>query len=279
MANLRSTIRQSLTIQSVVIVFLLNGALTIAHGQTGPAADTLESAASDESASDESASVDHAAHIVTLIRGLGSRSFDARQQATRDLERVGGTAIPALEEASLSKNREIRTRTLGLLKGHLRGIDPNYAVQAEEALTRLAADPSHPSGRLAANILSDPLAKVRDHLVQTAQLMEQLKVRNIQFRRAAPPVRVLPIRRQLNLGVTSSISIADNMNGKLTIEIVNGKVQKMAVELPDGTKKNYDDLKTVKEKHPKLFERYEQIARANGYPLPKEKGDKLGPEN
>lgn len=210
--------------------------------------------------------------IDATIERLGARQFDVRQQATRDLQRVGGAAIPALESAAKSSDRETRMRALDLLKMHSRGSDAELSDSASEVLKRLASDKDHPAGRLAANILDNRLEKIRSQLQQQAALAQRIAAQNINLRiqmnpriaRAAAPIRLAPKRAVQN----GRVQISDNRKGKLQVQVANGKIKVIEVQLPDGTKKNYKDIKEVKEKHPDLFKRYEDIAKRSGYPLP-----------
>lgn len=210
--------------------------------------------------------------IASTIDKLGAREFDVRQLASRDLQRIGGAAIPALEEAAKSQDRETRMRALDLLKLHSRGSDVNLSEQATEILERLAKDKDHPAGRLAANILDNRLEKIRSQLQQQAQLMQRIRAQNINLRMQVVPgqrPQFAPVRPARPAARNAKVRISDNRRGQLFVEIANGKIKTLEVQLPDGTKKNYKTLKEVKEKHPELFKRYEAIAKRSGYPLPK----------
>jgi hypothetical protein len=208
--------------------------------------------------------------INDAIERLASKQFDIRQLATKQLKRVGASAIPALEQAAKSNDRETRTRSLDVLRTLLRGPDSDAADLASGTLKRLAADRSHASGRLAATILENRVEKLRVVLDQRALVLKQLQGgRGVMFpQRIAfrPPVFVpRPIGRPAN----ATITVSDNRHGRLRVQVVNGNIKLLEVQDPNGKKKTYSDLKKVKAAHPQLFGRYEAIARRNNYPLPK----------
>ncbi|HIM28806.1 MAG TPA: hypothetical protein EYG57_04530 [Planctomycetes bacterium] len=233
-----------------------------AHGLPASAANGEDSKLQDPKLQDR---------IENAIQRLASNQFDVRQLATKELQHVGATAIPALEKAAKSSDREMRTRSLDVLRTQLRGSDPKVAAEASATLKRLASDSSHPSGRLAATILEDRVEKVRAALNQRAMVMKQLQGRQaliFQPQRMAfrPPV---PLPRGIRGGGNATITVSDNRHGRLRIQVVNGKVKLLEVQVPNGEKKTYNDLNRVKTEHPQLFRRYETIARRNNYPLPK----------
>ena len=213
------------------------------------------------------------ARIATTIERLGAREFDVRQQAYRDLQRIGGAAIPALDQAAQSSDRETRMRALDLLKIHWRGSDAELSDTAEDVLKRLAQDENHPAGRLAANILDNRLEKIRSQLEQQAQFAQRIKAQNLNLRIRVMGARIIiPPGPALPGGggaKNATVKISDSRHGKMSVKIANGKITALEVILPDGTQKKYKDIKDVKEKHPDLFKRYESIAKRSGYPLPK----------
>ena len=58
-----------------------------------------------------------------LVQQLGSKSFAAREQATRALDAMGAAALPALRQAAGSRNLEIRRRAAGLLRNVERRVE------------------------------------------------------------------------------------------------------------------------------------------------------------
>jgi hypothetical protein len=56
------------------------------------------------------------AEIDALVEKLGSKQFNERESATRQLQKVGQAALPRLREAAKSKDREVRVRAEQLVK-------------------------------------------------------------------------------------------------------------------------------------------------------------------
>ena len=54
--------------------------------------------------------------VTQLVEQLGDARFDTRERATRRLIEIGSVALPALKQASLSKDREMRARAARALR-------------------------------------------------------------------------------------------------------------------------------------------------------------------
>jgi Leucine-rich repeat (LRR) protein len=64
----------------------------------------------------------HSKEVVEIVKQFGSSKFAEREKASKNLEKLGFSALPHLKEALSSKDAEVRTRTesfvLNLLKQH-----------------------------------------------------------------------------------------------------------------------------------------------------------------
>ena len=72
--------------------------------------------------------------IVSLIKQLASPNFAERQAASQQLAKLGEQAIPRLTAEALGDNREAVTRSVDILKGHLKSANEKLqsAAKAEK---------------------------------------------------------------------------------------------------------------------------------------------------
>jgi hypothetical protein len=92
--------RKLLAVLGLALVLLTAGAVTLRlqPGQGDPAEETSKD------------------RLTSLIRQLGDRKFAKREQAGKELEALGGEALPALRKATASDDPEIRRRADSLIR-------------------------------------------------------------------------------------------------------------------------------------------------------------------
>ena len=79
------------------------------------------------------------APVVALIKQLASSNFAERQAASQQLTKLGEQAIPRLTAAALGDNREAVTRSVDILKGHLKSANEKLQSAAKAALKKISA--------------------------------------------------------------------------------------------------------------------------------------------
>jgi hypothetical protein len=67
--------------------------------------------------------------VAKLIQQLGSEQFKEREEATRALEAIGAPALPALRQAAMSKDLEVRRRAVKLIVAIERRLDTARILQ------------------------------------------------------------------------------------------------------------------------------------------------------
>ncbi len=108
-----------------------------------------------------------------LIADLDAPEYARRLAATRQLERLGPRAIPALvETAESAVSLEAAIRAVEILKRFYLGGDNGAFEQAEAALTKLAESPNRPVAAAAADVLQRFGEHVR--LVHAVKQIERL---------------------------------------------------------------------------------------------------------
>ena len=76
--------------------------------------------------------------IATLVKQLDANAFAQRQKASEKLFAAGGKAIPALEKAAQGDSLEVTTRSIEILKKHLKTGTDETKTAAKAALEALA---------------------------------------------------------------------------------------------------------------------------------------------
>ena len=85
--------------------------------QPPPTAVEKPAAATESPVADEAVKVDVSEErIAELVEKLGSDRFEERETASRELQKIGEPALPALRNATQSKDREVRVRSEQLVK-------------------------------------------------------------------------------------------------------------------------------------------------------------------
>ena len=96
------------------------------------------------------------APVVALIKQLASSNFAERQAASQQLTKLGEQAIPRLKAAALGDNRETVTRSVDILKGHLKSANEKLQSAARAALEKISAIENGVGPRLAREALAPP---------------------------------------------------------------------------------------------------------------------------
>lgn len=91
----------------------------------------------DDSKSETAKATVSDAAIAKLITELGDADYQTRQKATRKLLSLGAAAVPSLEKAAESKDLEVMTRAIGILRSHY-PTDNDTTELVSDALERLA---------------------------------------------------------------------------------------------------------------------------------------------
>lgn len=212
---------------------------------------------------DESAAVDEA-QIARLVEQLDAPRFAERQTAQQQLADAGKGALPALEKAAQSENREVSGRALEVIERHFLGTDESLKAAAKESLERLAKSSSESAARRARDVLSPP------------------KPQTIQPQPGIPGLRVGGARIQIQVGGNAGGNFkkmtVKSVNGNKEIEIEeNGRKVKIVDDPANGIKvevtetkdgkettkkyeaKNAEELKT---KHPEAHKLYDEYSKA-----------------
>ncbi len=199
-----------------------------------------------------------------LIEQLDAPRFADRQAAQQDLADAGKEALPALEKAAQSENREVSGRASEVIQRHFQGEDEALKSAAKESLERLAKNASESVARRAKDIIAPPKPPL------PAQ------------QQGIPPLRVGGARIQIqfagNAGGNFKKLTVKNVNGVKEIEAEeNGRKVKIVDDPANGIKvdvtetkdgkettkkyeaKNADELKT---KHPEAHKLYDEYSKA-----------------
>lgn len=93
------------------------------------------------------------ADVSRWIDELGAPQFARREAAARNLEQAGRDAIAPLVQAMRQGDLEVASRGVEIVCGMLDSSDPDMAVDAEQALERLAEHGGDPVAHVAAAVL------------------------------------------------------------------------------------------------------------------------------
>jgi hypothetical protein len=203
------------------------------------------------------------AQIAKLIEQLDAPRFADRQDAQQKLAEAGKAALPAVEKASQSENREVSGRALEVLERHFKGNDEQLKAAAKESLERLAKHQSESVARRAKDIVSPPQPPMPP------------AVPNV------PNLRIGGARIQIQVGGNAGGNFrkvtVKNVNGVKETEVEeNGRKLKIVDDPANGIKvdvtetkdgkettktyeaKNAEELKT---KHPEAHKLYEEFGK------------------
>jgi len=211
---------------------------------------------------DEPATLDEG-QIAKLIEQLDAARFADRQDAQQRLSGAGKTALPAVEKAAQSENREVAGRGLEILERHFKGNDEELKAAAKESLERLAKNESGSVARRAKEIVSPPkppppaqgaLPGLR---INGAQL--QLQVAG----GAGGNFKKLTVKNVNGVKETEAeengrkVKIVDDPANGITVEVTETKDGKETTKKYEA--KNAEELKT---KHPEAHKLYEEYSKA-----------------
>lgn len=204
-------------------------------------------------------SQDQAATIPQLIEQLGSRDFTKRQTATQRLFKAGEPAIAALAEAAKGENREVVTRAVSILKGHLQSANEQLKLTAKTALAKIAELESGVGPRLAREALAPPKP------AQPAQPFPQIRgipQIQLQIQGGAQGIQVRNVNGIRDIEVTENnrkIKIHDDPNKGITVEVTQKKDGK-----PETKKYEAKNAEELKKNHPDAYKLYQQYAKGAG---------------
>ena len=202
--------------------------------------------------------------IAELIERLDAPRFGDRQAAQQELADAGKSALPALERAAASENRETAGRAVEVLEQHFQGDNDALKSAAKESLERLAKHDSESVARRAKDILSPPQPESPQPDVPRIPRL-RLGGARIQIQvggNAGGNVKSLTVK-DVN-GVKeieakeggSKVKIVDDPAKGIEVEVTETKDGKETTKKYEA--KNADELKT---KHPEAYKLYEEFSK------------------
>ena len=196
-----------------------------------------------------------------LIEQLDSAKFSERVAATRQLQRMGASAIKPLESVVINGNTEAANRALELLKRNYKSGVPSLSKPSADALRRIANNHQHPMSRAAESVL-EPAQPIQS---PNAPRLAPAPLRPAPLRR--PPV-VQQGRVSVSVRIINGqrdVSIKENGTQWRFRDTANGGVQ---VERPDGNggvkKATYKDEKAFEQADAEAFKKFKQYTKGNG---------------
>jgi len=211
-------------------------------------------------AQEKQADVDEAP-IVSLIKQLASSNFAERQAASQQLTKLGKQVIPRLTAAALGDNREAVTRSVDILKGHLKSVNEKLQSAARAALEKIAAIENGVGPRLAREALAPPKPRPQPAPGRVIRGFPQIQ---LQIQGGAKAIKMRNVNGVKDIEVTEkdrTIKIHDDPNQGIKVEITETKNGKPVTRKFEA--KNADELK---KKHPeahKLYQQYSQGVAGN----------------
>ena len=197
--------------------------------------------------------------IDVLIERLDSNRFADRNEATQKLASRGKAAIEALKEAAKSESREVSTRSMKILKGHLEAENTELRSAAKAALESLAEGDDAAARRAADALKPESETPRRPRMAPL-----QLGAGNIQIQfNANGPNRKMRMRnangvKEIDVEENGQkIKIVDDPNNGIKVEVTekdeNGNEKTKKYEA-----KTADDLKQNEPEAYKLYDKYKQ---------------------
>ncbi|MFT7643350.1 MAG: hypothetical protein ACI9G1_005115 [Pirellulaceae bacterium] len=215
------------------------------------------------------------ASINKWIKELDSDLFSERNAASRELDRLGSRAFPALEEAAMnSESREVTSRSVDVLKGWFGREDTPEHKTAEESLKRISAGEHGPAARLAKNVLSPPVIESPlqnrfggGQVIINGNAQIRIAGGGIQFQRKAFPVIPGGKFKRMSTKIVNGRKEIEVEEGEQKVKIVEEKEGKITVEITkkvDGKEKTdkfeAKDAAELKKNHPDASKEYEKYA-------------------
>ena len=197
-----------------------------------------------------------AATIPQLIEQLGSRDFAKRQTATQRLLKAGQAAVAPLAEAAGGDNREVVTRAVSILRGHLKTGSDKLKKTARTALEAIAKVENGVGPRLAREALAPPKPAVANQPVPQLRGIPQIQ---IQIQGGAQGIQVRNANGVRDVEVTEQdrkIKIHEDPNKGITVEVTQKKDGK-----PETKKYAAKNVAELKKNHPDAYKLYEKYAK------------------
>lgn len=195
--------------------------------------------------------------IVTLIKQLASPNFAERQAASQKLATLGQQAIPKLTATALGNNREAVTRSVDILRGHLKSADEKLQAAAKVALEKLANIEQGVGPRLAREALAPPKPQPQQVPRQGAPGIRIVPQIQLQVQGGAQGIKMRNVNGIKDIEVTENgrkVKIHDDPNQGIEVEIIETKDGKPVTRTFKA--KNVDELKKKSPEAHKLYEKY-----------------------
>ena len=202
--------------------------------------------------------------IVALIKQLASPNFAERQAASQKLATLGQQAIPKLIDTAMGNNREAVTRSVDILRGHLKSADKQLQTAAKSALQKLSNIQQGVGPRLAREALAPPKPRpqpVPGQAVPGIRILPQIQ---LQVQGGAQGIKMRNVNGVKDIEVTENdrkVKIHDDPNQGIKVEIIETKEGKPVTRTFQA--KNADELKKKSPEAHKLYEKYAKGGAGN----------------
>ena len=202
--------------------------------------------------------------IVILIKQLAAPSFAERQAASQQLTALGQKAIPKLMDAARGSNRESVTRSVDILKNHLKSANKDLQAAAKSALEKLSGIEQGVGPRLAREALAPPKPRPQPlpgPAVPGFRIVPQIQ---LQVRGGAQGIQIRNVNGVRDIEVTENgrkVKIHDDPNQGIKVEIIETKDGKPVTRAFKA--KNADELKKKSPEAHKLYEKYTKGGAGN----------------
>ena len=202
--------------------------------------------------------------IATLIKQLASPNFAERQAASQKLATLGQQAIPKLTATALGNNREAVTRSVDILRGHLKSADEKLQAAAKVALEKLSNIEQGVGPRLAREALAPPKPRPQPVPRQVAPGIRIVPQIQLQVQGGAQGIKMRNVNGIKDIEVTENgrkVKIHDDPNQGIEVEIIETKEGKPVTRAFKA--KNADELKKKSPEAHKLYEKYSKGGAGN----------------
>ena len=202
--------------------------------------------------------------IVTLIKQLAAPNFTERQAASQQLADLGQPAIPKLTATALGNNREAITRSVNILKIHLKSANENLQTAAKAALKKISVVQEGVGPRLAREALAPPKPRpqpVQGRAAPGIRIVPQIQ---LQIQGGAQGIKMRNVNGVKDIEVTENgrkVKIHDDPNQGIKVEIIETKQGKPVTRAFKA--KNADELKKKSPEAHKLYEKYSKGGAGN----------------
>ena len=202
--------------------------------------------------------------IAALIEQLASPNFAERQAASDKLATLGQRAIPKLTATALGNNREAVTRSVDILRGHLKSADEKLQAAAKVALEKLSNTEQGVGPRLAREALAPPKPQPQQLPRQGAPGIRIMPQIQLQVQGGAQGIKMRNVNGIKDIEVTENgrkVKIHDDPNQGIEVEIIETKEGKPVTRAFKA--KNADELKKKSPEAHKLYEKYSKGGAGN----------------